>query len=136
MTCIAFSLSSIRLEFPINRTSQGMDMEILKSIILFLWAIFTTQAHLAFEYLALRRYIAVKRKSVKRLKLRSRDRFFGVVLFKIWSGLQSPMLRAILTRTIESTSQKPRSRARNIGRFADCDWTASCCRKARFSKTM
>ena len=51
-------------------------MGVLKAMLLFLRAMLIPKARLAFENLALRQQLAVCKQSVKRPKLRPRDRIF------------------------------------------------------------
>jgi len=62
-----------------------------KACVLFLRAMFIPKAHLAFENLALRQQLAVSSQSVKRPKLRPRDRVFWVCLSRLWSNWQSAL---------------------------------------------
>ena len=66
-------------------------MGILKAIGLFLRAMFIRKAHLAVENLALRQQLAVLRQSVKRPKLRPRDRIFWVWLSRLWPNWRSAL---------------------------------------------
>jgi putative transposase len=59
-------------------------MGMLKAVVLFLRALLVTKACMAFENLALRQQLAVQAQSVKRPKLRVRDRFFWVCLSQLW----------------------------------------------------
>ena len=59
-------------------------MGMLKAVLVFLRAMFIPKARLAFENLALRQQLAVCRQSVKRPKLRVRDRVFWVWLSRLW----------------------------------------------------
>jgi len=60
------------------------------SVVLFR-AMLTPKVHLAFENLALRQQLAVYRQSVKRPKLRPRDRVFWALLSKIWPNWRSAL---------------------------------------------
>ena len=64
-------------------------MGILRIILVFLRALFSTHAALAAENLALRQQLAVLRQSVKRPKFRPQDRLFWVVLSQLWKGWRS-----------------------------------------------
>ena len=59
-------------------------MGILEACVLFLRAMLVPKARLAIENLALRQQVAVFKQSVKRPKLRPRDRVFWVWLSKHW----------------------------------------------------
>ena len=74
---------------PDFQNQPGREYGDFKGDYLFLRAMFIAKAHLALENLALRQQIAVQSQSVKRPKLRFRDRFFWVLLSKVWSGWQS-----------------------------------------------
>ena len=67
-------------------------MGILEACVLFLRAMLVPKAKLAIENLALRQQVAVLRRSVKRPKLRSRDRIFWVWLSRIWSHWSSALV--------------------------------------------
>ena len=62
-------------------------MGILRIIVVFLQGLLSSRTALAAENLALRQQLAVLRQSVKRPKLRPRDRLFWVVLSHLWMGL-------------------------------------------------
>jgi putative transposase len=64
-------------------------MGIFQSIVVFLRAFIIDRAAMAIENLALRQQVAVYRQSVKRPKLRPRDRIFWVLLSRLWSNWQS-----------------------------------------------
>jgi len=68
------------LEWLISTVHAGVEMGILRASVLFLRAMFIAKDYLAFENLALRQQIAVQMKSVKRPKLRFRDRYVFIVL--------------------------------------------------------
>jgi len=57
-------------------------MGILRLIVAFLRAFVVSRAVLAAEYIALRHQLTVLQRSVKRLKLRKRDRIFWACLVK------------------------------------------------------
>ena len=59
-------------------------MEIIKAICLFLHTLVVSRATLAAENLALHHQITVLQRSVKRPKLRPRDRLFWVWLARLW----------------------------------------------------
>jgi len=65
-------------------------MGVLKAMLLFLRAFILSHAA-AFENLALRQQLAVCTQSVKRPKLRPRDRVFWVVLSRLWPNWRSRM---------------------------------------------
>jgi hypothetical protein len=69
-----------------------MEMGILRLIVAFLRVLLGSRAALAAEKLALRRQLAVLQRSVKRPKLRRRDRVFWVWLSRLWSGWRSALL--------------------------------------------
>jgi putative transposase len=66
-------------------------MGILTAVALFLRAMLTAKIHLAVENLALRQQLAVCRQSVKRPKLRPRDRVFWVLLSRLWPNWRSAL---------------------------------------------
>ena len=67
-------------------------MGFLKASMLFLRAMFIPKVHLAFENLALRQQVAVFKRSVKRPKLRPRDRVFWVCLSRLWPNWRSTLV--------------------------------------------
>jgi hypothetical protein len=67
-------------------------MGLLKACVLFLRAMLVPQARLAIENLALRQQVAVFKQSVKRPKLRPRDRLFWVWLSKLWPHWPSALV--------------------------------------------
>ncbi len=67
-------------------------MGIFKACVLFFRAMLVPKARLALENLALRQQLAVCKQSVKRPKLRPRDRIFWVCLSRLWSHWQSALL--------------------------------------------
>ena len=66
-------------------------MGLLKALLLFLRSMFVPRVHLAVENLALRQQLAVCRQSIKRPKLRPRDRVFWVWLSRLWPNWQSAL---------------------------------------------
>ena len=66
-------------------------MGIVQSIFLFLGAFILGRASAAVENLALRQQVAVFKQSVKRPKLRPRDRVFWVVLSRLWPNWRSAL---------------------------------------------
>jgi transposase InsO family protein len=66
-------------------------MGILQSIFFFLRAFVLGRAGAAFENLALRQQVAVFKHSVKRPRLRPRDRVFWVVLSRLWPNWRSAL---------------------------------------------
>ena len=66
------------LELWISTVAEGAKMGFLKACVLFLRAMLIPKAYLAFDNLALRQPLAVSKQSVKRPKLRPRDRVFRV----------------------------------------------------------
>ena len=67
-------------------------MGLLKACVLLLRAILVPKARLAIENLALRQQVAVFKQSVKRPKLRPRDRVFWVCLSRLWSNWRSALV--------------------------------------------
>ena len=67
-------------------------MGILQAIVVFCRAMLAGRAMLAMENLALRQQLAVYKQSVKRPKLRRRDRIFWVWLSRIWSNWRSALV--------------------------------------------
>ena len=61
-------------------------MGVLKAFVLLLRALLVPRSRLAMENLALRQQLAVYKQSVKRPKLRPRDRIFWVCLSRLWSN--------------------------------------------------
>jgi putative transposase len=66
-------------------------MGIIQSVFLFLRAFIMGRAAAAFENLALRQQVAVFKQSVKRPKLRPRDRVLWVVLSRLWPNWRSAL---------------------------------------------
>ncbi len=66
-------------------------MGIIKAIYLLIRAFLVSRLSLAAENLALRQQLAVYRQSVKRPKLRLRDRVFWVLLSRLWSNWRSAL---------------------------------------------
>ena len=64
---------------------------IVMVIYLLIRALLISRLHLAAENLALRQQVAVYQQSVKRPKLRPRDRFFWVLLSRLWSNWRSAL---------------------------------------------
>ena len=60
-------------------------------VFVLLRALMSSQAALTVENLALRQQLAVLRRSVKRPKLRARDRLFWVLLSRLWKGWRSSL---------------------------------------------
>ena len=67
-------------------------MGVLRVILTFLRAFFASRASLAAEDLALRHQLTVLQRSVKRPKLRKRDRILWSLLSWLWSGWRSALL--------------------------------------------
>ncbi len=67
-------------------------MSVLRVVIIFFRAFMVGQTALAAENLALRQQLAVLRQSVKRPKLRRRDRIFWVWLSRLWKGWRSCLM--------------------------------------------
>ena len=83
---------AIELQWPIWMVSQGRKMGILKAVLVFLRAMLIPRLHLAVENLALRQQVAVFKQSVKRPKLRPRDRIFWVLLSRLWPNWHSALI--------------------------------------------
>ena len=66
-------------------------MGIMKTCVLFLRAMRIPKAHLVVENLALRQQLAVCKQSVKRPRLRLRDRVFWVLLSRLWPNWRSAL---------------------------------------------
>ena len=66
-------------------------MGIIKAIYLLIRAFLVSRLSLAAENLALRQQVAVYKQSVKRPKLRPRDRVFWVLLSRLWSNWRSAL---------------------------------------------
>ena len=66
-------------------------MGILKAVLVFLRAMLILKIHLAVENLALRQQLAVCKQSIKRPKLRPRDRVFWVWLSRLWPNWRSAL---------------------------------------------
>ncbi len=66
-------------------------MCIIKAIYLLIRAFLVPRLSLAAENLALRQQVAVYKQSVKRPKLRPRDRFFWVLLSRLWANWRSAL---------------------------------------------
>jgi putative transposase len=67
-------------------------MGMLKAVVLFLRALLATKVCMVFENLALRQQLAVQAQSVKRPKLRVRDRFFWVCLSQLWPNWRDALI--------------------------------------------
>jgi putative transposase len=67
-------------------------MFVLPSLLLLLRCLTVPRMVLAAENLALRQQLAVLNQSVKRPQLRKRDRFFWVVLSKLWKGWREVLI--------------------------------------------
>jgi transposase InsO family protein len=66
-------------------------MGIIKTIYFLIRAFLVSRLSLAAENLALRQQVAIYKHSIKRLKLRPRDRAFWVLLSRLWSNWQSAL---------------------------------------------
>ena len=80
-------------------------MGLCKVVLVFLRAMFVPKAHLAVENLALRQQLAVCRQSVKRPKLRPRDRVFWVWLSRLWPNWRIVLILVQLETVIRWHSQ-------------------------------
>jgi hypothetical protein len=80
------------LEWPISTVSEGAQMGVLKACVLLLRAMLIPKARLAIENSALRQQLAVCKQSVKRPKLRPRNRIFWVCLTRLWSRWPSALV--------------------------------------------
>jgi len=67
-------------------------MGIASAIVFFLRAFLTDRAVLVAENLALRQQLGVLRRSVRRPRLRKRDRIFWVWMSRLWSGWRSSLM--------------------------------------------
>jgi len=67
-------------------------MGFLKAVFMFLRSWFVSQSNLAAENLALRQQLAVMSHSIKRPKLRVRDRVFWTWLMRLWPNWRSALL--------------------------------------------
>ena len=67
-------------------------MGIVGTVLAFLRALMAGKAALAAENLALRRHLAVLQRSVRRPKLRKRDRIFWLWLSRLWKGWRSAVI--------------------------------------------
>ena len=64
----------------------------LKLLLFGLRSLLVPSAALRLENLALRQQLAVMKQQSKRSRLRNRDRFFWVLLSRLWSGWQSALI--------------------------------------------
>ncbi len=76
-------------------------MGLLRIVFFIVRALVSTQAALAAENLALRHQLAVLRSSVKRPRLRRRDRLFWVVLSRLWKGWRASLQIAQPTTVVK-----------------------------------
>lgn len=79
------------LEWPISTVNEDAKMGLWKACVLFLRAMLIPKVRLAFENFALRQRLAVGKQSVKRPKLRPRDRVFWVLLSRRWPNWRSAL---------------------------------------------
>ena len=94
-------------------------MCILQSVFLFLRAFLMGRAAAAVENLALRQQVAVFKQSVKRPKLRPRDRVFWGVLSRVWPNWRS-VLAIVQPETVIKWHRKGRtSRHAVVWQFAE-----------------
>jgi len=82
-------------------------MGLLKACVLVLRAMLIPKVHLAFENLALRQQLAVSKQSVKRPKLRPRDRVFWVWLSPPLAELRMGFLRRTGGAIISPNQETP-----------------------------
>jgi hypothetical protein len=94
-------------------------MSVLKAVLVFLWAMLISKARLAIENLALSQQLAVCRQSIKRPKLRPRDRIFWAFagLSKIKVCFSTPNLSAPAVRWFNSDFSMSRIRFSGGTRF-------------------
>ena len=64
-------------------------MTVFHVLLVLVRSVLRSRAALAAENLALRQQLAVLRRSVRRPKLRARDRLFWVLLSRLWKGWRS-----------------------------------------------
>ena len=88
---------------------------------------------LATENLALRQQLAVMKYQRPRPKLTDADRFFWVVLSRIWSDWQACLHIVQQGQSRLNTTQNSRSESVKCGRGRRYFSDANCCRNARFS---
>jgi len=69
----------------------GARMGIIQTVLALLRALLVGRSTLAAEDLALRHQLAVPQRSVKRPKLRKRDRIFWSWLSRLWKGWRSAL---------------------------------------------
>jgi putative transposase len=67
-------------------------MGVVSAIVFFLRALLGERAAIATENVLLRQQLAVLQRSVKRPRLRKRDRIFRVSLSRLWSGWRSCLM--------------------------------------------
>ena len=79
-----------RLEWTVS-IHAGARMGVLKAFVLFFRAMLVSRTSLAVENLALRQQLAVYKQSVKRPKLRPRDRLFWICLSRLWPNWRSAL---------------------------------------------
>ena len=80
-------------------------MGIIKAILLLIRAFLVSRLSLAAENLALRQQVAVYKHSVKRPKLRPRDRVFWVWLSRLWSNWRSALASSNPRRSSSGTDK-------------------------------
>jgi len=66
-------------------------MGFVKAVVFFIRSMLVARCRLAVENVALRQQLSVYKQSVKRPKLRARDRIFWVCLSRVWSNWQSAL---------------------------------------------
>jgi putative transposase len=67
-------------------------MGLVAGVLYFLRALFRNRATVAAENLALRHQLGVLQRSVKRPRLRRRDRIFWAWLSRVWAGWRSSLI--------------------------------------------
>jgi hypothetical protein len=77
---------------PLQNANRGGGTGVVRTIFLFLRAFITTRSVIAAENLALRQQLGVLQRSVKRARLRRRDRILWVWLSRLWSDWRSSLL--------------------------------------------
>ncbi len=86
-------------------------MGVVRVIVILLRAFLLPRAALAAEILALRHQLGILNRSVKRPRLRTRDRIFWVWLSCLWSDWQSSLL---IVKPETVTCPRPAGRSRGL----------------------